>query len=148
MNVEALIDALLDDAISDADFQHLEAILEADPAARALYYDRLQLHTALELMVEEGLQQTIKFPSPTRQPWIWTGRIAAAIAVLGAAMVFGWISGRQPGIQASAEPIATGFAVIADQSEASWNLSRGDLIPQGTLALKAGTVHGDACGSW
>ncbi|MFT4637893.1 MAG: anti-sigma factor RsiW [Verrucomicrobiales bacterium] len=49
MTTEALIDAVLDDAISEEDFQRLEALLEADPSARALNYDRLQLHTALEL---------------------------------------------------------------------------------------------------
>jgi hypothetical protein len=39
------------------------------------------------------------------------------------------------------ESIARGFAVIADQTEATWNLSRGDLIPQGVLTLESGTVQ-------
>ena len=47
-----LIDELLDGTCSEADFLKLEADLHVDPEARQAYYERLKLHTGLQLEVE------------------------------------------------------------------------------------------------
>ncbi len=138
MDPGQLVDDLLDGTISKDDFGRLEALLESDAGARATYYDRLHLHSALEISAEES--PIIAFPSQKRSRWLWVARMAAAIAVLGSVAWIGWFSGRSNEV-VLAEPAASGFAVIADQANATWNLSRGDLIPDGPVTLEEGTVQ-------
>ena len=140
-DLNQLIDDLLDGALSNDDFAHLEALLESDPVARAAYYDRLHLHSALEISAEDA--SIVSFPSQERSKWLWPARIAAAIALLFSVAWVGWFSGRSNGEVVAAEPAASGFAVIADQANATWNLSRGDLIPDGQVTLEEGTVRLD-----
>ncbi len=138
-NLAQLIDDLLDGSSSNDDFSHLEALLESNATARAVYYDRLHLHSALEISAEEA--HIVTFPSRERSKWVWATRMAAAIAVLGSVASIGWFSGRTNEVVLAEEPAASGFAVIADQSNATWHLSRGDLIPDGPVTLEAGTVQ-------
>lgn len=112
-----LVDDLLDGTISKDDFGRLEALLESDAGARATYYDRLHLHSALEISAEES--PIIAFPSQKRSRWLWVARMAAAIAVLGSVAWIGWFSGRSNEV-VLAEPAASGFAVIADQANATY----------------------------
>ena len=141
-----LIDALLDGDCSEADFLRLEAELHVNPKARQTYYERLKLHTALQVEAEAQGEAAKIVPFPnwkTHAPWL--AGIAAAI-VLFAAVGLGWQLGQGSSetIAAKSEPIATGFAVVAEQSDAIWesqSLGRGDLVPEGLLKLKSGIVQ-------
>lgn len=117
MDPGQLVDDLLDGTISKDDFGRLEALLESDAGARATYYDRLHLHSALEISAEES--PIIAFPSQKCSRWLWVGRMAAAIAVLGSVAWIGWFSCRSNEV-VLAEPAASGFAVIADQANATY----------------------------
>lgn len=156
---DQLIDALLDGALSESEFKALEATLASDPEARQAYYDRLHLHTALELVTEEspGLE-AVEPGLHQSTPWTSIMRMAAALVILATVAGLGWFSGRQPGFSSAgearpgmgnsdSEPLARGFAVVSDQSDAVWqehgSLSRGELIPAGPLTLTSGTVQLD-----
>ena len=143
-----LIDELLDGVCSEADFLRLEAELHVNPEARKLYYERLKLHTALQL---ESVDQNpvpessiIRFVNFRRQlPWI--AGIAAAILIWVAGGL-GWQLGRggHAGEVVAQEPAAIGFGVLAEQSDAVWEdqkLRRGDLLPQGIVKLKSGMAQ-------
>ncbi len=159
-----LLDALLDGEISDADFLRLEAELTVDPQVRQAYYKRLQLDLLLE---EEASQEASTPPQQVPQPavggwgnrWWLTGvLVAIAAGLIGIVSLSPWNqipSDQQPsdgnpiGRQATAElpkdePSATGFAVLAGQSDAVWEnvaIAPGELLPEGKLHLKSGLVH-------
>jgi len=50
--LNGLIDELLDGLISEVDFLRLEAELHVTARARQAYYERLKLHTALQIEAE------------------------------------------------------------------------------------------------
>ena len=137
-----LIDELLDGACSEADFLRLEAELHVNPTARQAYYDRLKLHTALQLESEASAAETkiVQFPNWRRQvPWLIG--IAAAVMLMFAGSL-GWQLGQ--GEATPVEPAAAGFGVLAEQSNAVWDgqpLGRGDLLPPGAMKLKSGIVQ-------
>ncbi|MEM7385802.1 MAG: LamG-like jellyroll fold domain-containing protein [Verrucomicrobiota bacterium] len=142
-----LIDALLDGDCSEADFLRLEAELHVDPLARRVYYDRLKLHTALQQEAqghpESSPRLAKKFQWNRALPW-FAGM--AALLLLSTVGVVGWQLGRggTSSSVAGKEPLAAGFGVLAEQSNASWEnhpLSRGDLLPQGTLELTSGIAE-------
>ncbi|MDG2122749.1 MAG: hypothetical protein P8J87_03565, partial [Verrucomicrobiales bacterium] len=143
-----LIDAVLDRSISEADFLRLEAELTVNADARQAYYARLKLHTAL------GSESESFTPAAAPEPEIISFKpllaVAAAIALTASAAIIGWLAGNNnetPNIATKAEPAATGFAVLAEQSGAQWEsnsqLNRGDLLPEGELHLKTGTAQLD-----
>ncbi|MEM1294155.1 MAG: LamG-like jellyroll fold domain-containing protein [Verrucomicrobiota bacterium] len=143
-----LIDELLDGVCSEADFLRLEAELHVNPEARKTYYARLKLHTALQLdsvdRTDSEKSKVIPFVQFKRQlPWI--AGIAAAV-LIWAAGGLGWQLGRggQAGEVIVEEPVAMGFGVLAEQSDAVWadhRLRRGDLLPQGLVKLKSGIAQ-------
>ena len=142
-----LIDAVLDGVCSEADFLRLEAELHVNAKARQSYYQRLKLHTALQLESEgraDGGGKIVQFPRWRRQlPWL--AGIAAALLLLVAGSL-GWRLGRggQGPQFAREEPAAAGFGVLAEQSDAVWEtqtLGRGELLPQGVLKLKSGIAQ-------
>ncbi len=140
---ERLIDALLDEAITTAEFQALERELQDDPEARQAYYERLQLHTALEAEAEESmLGQVVVVPSDRFRGASVLAWAAAALFVgtLGWWMVASSSPSQNPSMAAE-EPVARGFAVVADQAGVSWQLSRGDLVPSGLISLAEGTAQ-------
>ncbi len=144
---DRLIDELFDGVISEADFLRLEAEMHINSQTREAYYERLKLHTVLQLEVEGqgGKSKVVTFPVwRTRLTW-WAGAAAAALVLFAGSA--GWKMGQNGDavIAGRTEPTATGFAVLAGQSEAIWEngrkLGRGDLLPQGLLKLESGMVQ-------
>ena len=161
---QQLIDALLDGAISEADFIRLEAELTIDPVARQEYYERVGLSLILENEAAR-LISTGEVASPAkansgrpRASWrvAFLGMSAVAAALLLALLWRGMMgtpgdepveaSGSQ--INASAEPkeeFASGFAVISGQADAVWEDGRaravGSLVPPGEFHLRSGVVQ-------
>ncbi|MGJ8725577.1 MAG: LamG-like jellyroll fold domain-containing protein [Roseibacillus sp.] len=151
-----LIDSVLDGDCSEADFLKLEAQLHVDPQARRIYYQRLQLHDGLTTeALESHRPSDSELPSIThlttkRSPdwgnhqriWILGGTLATAAAI--AIGFFMDPNRNQPSSENNVvidEPVATGFGVLAESSNAVWadrTIQRGDLIPTGPLKLKSG----------
>ncbi len=143
---DQLIDALLDGAISEADFIRLEAEMLVDPAARQSYYQRLKLDTALRADAGAASDSPKVHAFPTR-PFRWQP-LAAAAALIAAAIV-GWFAGHRPTnapVAAATETVASGFGVLADEVDAVWSegqspIGRGDLVPAGALQLASGIAQ-------
>lgn len=144
---DPLIDNLIEGSISEADFFKLEAEMRVSSEARQAYYSRLKLTDSLRLesslLLEEESDKTVS---------IWPGKfsvLAGIAAVFSVAFIS--IYGLKSSLEdrtndiAAAEPIATGYAVLAEQSEAVWvnepNLDRGDLVPQGPLQMDSGLAR-------
>ena len=111
-----LIDEALDGVISEADFLRLEAELHVDEAARKVYYERLKLHTVLEMEAGERKElgeKVARFPL-LKNSMARLGAIAAVLLVF--AMALGWQlgSGRKGETVVQKEPLATGFGVLAE----------------------------------
>lgn len=152
---QELIDALLDGAISEADFLRLEAELHIDPEARRDYYERLELATMLEIEAEApgaGLEEKIVPLASTGRRGLWLASAAIAACIVGAIALFGvvWapVAGDVPlvdAIDSRVEPSAAGFAVLTSQADAVWasgrSLAEGDLVPQGDLHLASGIIQ-------
>lgn len=142
-----LIDELLDGVSSEADFVRLEAEMHVNPEVRAAYYERLALHTALQIESENAADSSnvVSFPRWRSHARLVTGA-AAAVLVLAAGSL-GWKIGRtgDPPKIVKSEPVAAGFAVVAEESDAVWAgggaPGRGDLLPQGLLTLASGMVQ-------
>ena len=144
---DQLIDDLIEGSISEADFLKLEAEMRVSSEARQAYYARLKLTDSLRLesslLPEEESDRTVP---------IWSGafRVLAGIAAV-LVVVFLGAYGLKSSLEertndiAAAEPIATGYAVLAEHSEAIWvnqpNLDRGDLVPQGPLQMESGLAR-------
>ncbi|MFT5108918.1 MAG: hypothetical protein ACI8XO_002298 [Verrucomicrobiales bacterium] len=146
--LDQLVDDLLDGACSEADFLRLEAELHVNLEARAAYYERLKLHTALQIESEDAAEESniIELTNwRQRLPWI----AAAALLLVGG--VLGWKFGSAgnfaPLVATKPEPAAVGFGVLAEQSNAVWahqrNFGRGDLLPAGMVRLESGIVQLD-----
>ncbi len=145
---DTLIDELLDGSISEADFLKLEAEMRVSPEARRSYYARLKLSDALsieaESLLEESASETVSF-------WSTHSRLIASVAAVALFILvgaFGWNVGRQnpSGTDvADSEPVATGYAVLAEQSDVDWGgglrIDRGDLLPQGSLTMRSGIAQ-------
>ncbi|MEM7600653.1 MAG: LamG-like jellyroll fold domain-containing protein [Verrucomicrobiota bacterium] len=141
---ERLIDDLLEGDISEAEFLKLEAELIVSPEAREAYYDRLKLHTGLQ---EEARSDGVALPRATPastgndqrriDPILLT---AIGALILLVSLLFFKVVEDAPA--AIAEPVASGFGVIAEISDAEWKpgseLSRGDLIPALPVSLQKG----------
>ena len=148
--LQQLIDDLLEGEISEADFLRLEAELHIDSRARKTYYDRLSLQTLLQeeaAAFSEDRQpekKVVRF-SPIHRSAVPIAALAALLMLF--AIGIGWyIGGRGNGNSGVAhkEPLATGFGVLAEQSNTIWegkNLNRGDLLPQGIVTLKSGIAQ-------
>lgn len=149
-----LIEQLLDGEISEADFLRLEAELTVDAAARQEYYDRVALSVLLE--AESATRQDSLPQAPTRRPrttipltrFGFAVAVAAAIAMMltiGYLSVFRNNNDRIADITPPMEQEASGYAVIAGQSEATWRdgqfLPNGSLVPEGQLHLASGIVQ-------
>lgn len=142
-----LIDELLDGSISEADFLRLEAEMRVNPEARQAYYRRLKLNNALAIEAE-GLVETAE--APLIPFWIEHARALvgiAAIALFSMMGVLGWQMNRPTSASelTSTEPSATGFAILAEHSDAVWSnqphLDRGDLMPQGNIQMESGIAQ-------
>lgn len=141
------IDELIDGSISEAEFLKLEAEMRVSPEARQAYYARLKLGDALNReairLAPEEVGGVTSFWKP-----VFSGLsgIAAIIAVVLMG-VFGWRLGVDIATVDSSElePIASGYAVLAEYSEAVWenqpNLDRGDLLPPGLLRMESGIAQ-------
>ena len=92
--LKSLIDALLDEQISAADFRRLEQELEHNRAARETWFDRVTLQSLLQADGESGSPA----PAPTslsestpRGGWLVGVAVAAAIVLMTG---LGWWVGR------------------------------------------------------
>lgn len=144
---DQLIDELIDGSITEADFLKLEAEMRVNSEARRSYYDRLKLSDALRL--EAGALE----PAEENQVvplWPKLARSAmgiAALLVMALVGVYALKMGLELGSRERpvTEPIATGYAVLAEHSEAVWenqqSLDRGDLLPQGPLRMESGLAR-------
>ncbi len=144
-----LIDELIDGTISESDFLILEAELRVDPEARAVYYARQKLTAALNIEAEslstemERERKTVSMFWRSQARWVGSVAAVAALAVVG---FLGWKVGKVDSpAEALAEPIASGYAVLSEQSDVSWEggtqLDRGDLLPQGMLRMESGIAQ-------
>lgn len=143
-----LIDELIDGSISEADFLRLEAEMRVNPEVRQAYYQRLKLDNALtaeaEVLASEDDKTVVPF-------WLEHARgllSMAAIAVFTLLSILGWQVSQAPNPEKpliAVEPVATGFAILADHSSAVWKdrpyLDRGDLLPQGMLEMESGIAQ-------
>lgn len=141
---EQLIEGLLEGDISEADFLRLEAELIVSPEAREAYYERLKLHTGLQ---DEARSNNASLPGtasastgsrPRKLDPILFGAIGALI-LLVLALTWKLIAGNP---QPISEPVASGYGVIAELSDAKWKtgseLSKGDLLPAQPVNLTEG----------
>ena len=141
------LDELLDGSISDADFLLLEAEMRVNPEVRESYYRRLNLHHALTL---EAQQMEVSTPvirlSFLKRHVKFMGCVAA-ILLLGFVGISSWKIGKSgiTGMQMDAEPLAAGYAVLSEHTDAVWadrdSLQRGDLLPEGPIKLESGLIQ-------
>jgi len=163
-----LIDALLDQVISEADFLRLEAELHTSRAAREAYYERLKLHTVLSAEVEAGAvlakdrqERPAKLVRYVHPGWI---AFAALLPILLGSLLWFAFGNQNPGTDTAAvpaspsnpiggavtqpapplgnEPVAHGFASLFDQTDTEWTRPDGATIAlqRGDL-LPAGPLH-------
>ena len=157
-----LIDAMLNDDICEADFLRIEAELTVDPDARREYYDRLSLTALLETVAGH---ETVASVSNSRSIQNRKRRLKwVAVAICGIVVVItAWSlksDSTQPQVvnneqsdesssrranQTASEAQASGFGVIAGQSNAAWmdaaDRPDGSLLPAGSLQLMSGLVQ-------
>ena len=144
---DQLIDDLIEGSLSEADFLKLEAEMRVSSEARQAYYSRLKLTDSLRLesslLIEEESEKTVS---------IWSGAFRVFMGVAAVlAVVFLGVYGLKDSFEfgtngvPAEEPIATGYAVLTEHSEAVWvnqpDLDRGDLIPQGPLQMESGLAR-------
>jgi ferric-dicitrate binding protein FerR (iron transport regulator) len=137
-----LIDDLIEQSISEADFLRLEAELSVDPVARAAYYDRVQLSLAL---VDQAKQRSVK-KAPVRYKTApsWLAMAALWVALIGVVALLLWP--RQPPVVAKVEPTASGHAALVSQVNAVWAdksgmMVNGALLPSGVVKLESGLAQ-------
>jgi ferric-dicitrate binding protein FerR (iron transport regulator) len=161
-----LIDALLDDSISEADRLRIEAELIVDPEVRREYYQRVQLSVLLHQEASgmpssaapRRVQELGTSTSPLVNRWIKivSGSLIAIAASLAAMFVIDRIGQRSNNDRSTiakqtavvpesrVEYTASGFAVLNGQEDAVWSgvkLREGDLLPSGELHLASGLAH-------
>ncbi len=142
----ALIDSVLDGVCTEADFLRLEAELQVRPDARQVYYERLKLHTVLQLECESQKESdnVVPFRKPLPERAWFVGIAAAGVLLLVGSLA--WQLVQKPVLHeiAKVEPAAAGFGVVAEQSNAVWEsqgLQRGDLLPSGMMKLRSGIAQ-------
>ena len=141
-----LIDALIENEISESDFLRLEAEMLIDHQVREEYYARSELAALLESMLDTETVPVVE----TSRSWFASAPLgwAAAAAVV---MLFGLYallphasSSREGALE---EKLAAGFGVVVGQVDAEWAdgriLADGDLLPAGELTLKSGAAQID-----
>ena len=154
-----LLDRYLDAAISPGEAGDLEALLSASDEARAMFWKRARLHSALRIVAQERLgkrmagepqprvvamrprvvaRPSISQRKTPRRSW-WVPLAAAAVVVLAA--IAAW-KNFAPGKAASPQNIATltraADAVWADAAAAR---QTGQALQAGWLRLKSGAVQ-------
>lgn len=146
--LQHLIDALVDDDISEADFLRLEAELHVNEEARQLYYDRQKLHTGLQVLAESAPPKEISAGIRPRRAWKmdWlTVSVIGALILLVGVLAWKVALDTKDFRTRGAEPAASGFGVISAESGAIWKSriasGNGDLVPTGMLLLESGAAR-------
>ena len=149
-----LLDALLEGSISESDLLRIESEMLVDPEVRQAYYHRLQLHVLLGDLA--GSEPFEILPLTNESGTGWSRRTSLVVGVLiglaaslfiMAVSYFAFPAGgqaNQDSVTASTKMSASGFAVLAGQSDAIWKdrtVQVGDLIPVGDVRLESGTVQ-------
>lgn len=138
-----LIDDLIEERISEADFLRLEAELSVDPEARTAYYERVQLSMAL---VEQAKQiPEKKAPVRWKTTPSWLAMAALWVAFVGVAALF-LVRPERPVSVAEVEPTANGYAALVSQVDAVWAgkagaMADGALLPAGLVKLESGLAQ-------
>ncbi len=158
-----LIDALLDDSCSEADFLRLEAELHVNAQARQVYYERLKLHTYLHTE-SQGYQPATNIIPLRRKSHIALAWVSSFAALLLIALIVSWSSqpsnkpqdlalqddypenntNQQTPNGMTSIPLGEGFGVIEHISAAQWKnqtIQTGDLVPQGLVQLESGMAQ-------
>lgn len=160
---EQLIEAMLNNQISEADFLRIEAELTVDPEARRDYYNRLGLTVMLESVAREEAAVSATTIASSQQSyfrtWHWFALVVCSLFVTigvwsiqsqGPTPEFVSTNPRPenspwPDDQNANEAQALGFGVIVGQSNAVWEDSAvhadGELLPTGALNLTSGLVQ-------
>lgn len=143
-----LIDSLVDDDISEADFLRLEAELHVNEEARQVYYDRQKLHTGLQIEAESALGKKDSVGGVSHRVGKLDTLLISVLGVLFLALgVLVWKTTQDAkDFRAQrSEPAATGFGVISAEFDAIWenrrDLGKGDLVPTGKLLLASGVAQ-------
>lgn len=141
-----LIDALIENEISESDFLRLEAEMLIDPTVREEYYARSELAALLENTLDtESAPVVAKSRSWfVSAPMGWA-TAAAVVVLFGLYALLPHVSSPRAG--APEEKLAAGFGVVVGQVDAEWadgrNFADGDLLPAGELWLKSGAAQID-----
>ncbi|MCR9294973.1 MAG: FecR domain-containing protein [bacterium] len=156
-----LLDGLLDGSISDAERLQIEAELIVDPQLRQEYYRRIRLDYLLEREAASLVVAPQTLERVSKSNWrVWSILFLTSAASL--MMLAAWshwksrwkpvvtVSSAQEGVASGklaatqVQQSARGFGLLRGQSEAVWaqgTLREGDLLPEGSLQLKAGQAH-------
>ena len=141
MNEElgALMEALRDGSIEDAQVARLDQILAEDPGALDYFVDRAWLAAELESKLGRG--PALSLPVPRRRgAWRLVAGLAAAAVVL-AAVLYSAVRAPAPD---PAGPSYEGCAVLARALDARWSGAGpvvGSALPKGRLAFESGVVQ-------
>jgi hypothetical protein len=137
--LEELIQAHLDQRLSDVEFLQLEERLAADPAARAEYVQMARLDAALRDDAVETVPSAVAAPARTGTSRSWLA-LAALIAVLAIPVAL-LRRGEPPPSEVEATTLAAarGVAVITAEAGAVWTPSEGQ-HPSTGVALEPGLL--------
>ncbi|MBN8421774.1 MAG: FecR domain-containing protein [Verrucomicrobia bacterium] len=137
-----LIDDLIEERISEADFLRLEAELSVDPAARAAYYERVQLSMALTEHARQMPAKKAPMRWKTTPSWLAMAALWVALAGIAALLLR---PGRTDSV-AEVESTANGYAALVSQVDAVWAgqagaMADGALLPAGIVKLESGLAQ-------
>ncbi len=144
---DQLMDDLLENNITEADFLRLEASLIIDPSVRRAYYQRVGLTLTLQTESREA-PRPVHLPIPLTQRRWWPTALAGAAALLAAAATFALFQAAPATptapIAKVSESQASGFAVLVSQAGTQWQdrpLADGAVIPAQPIVLHSGIAH-------
>ncbi len=144
---DSLFDELLEGIISEADFLKLEAEMIVDESVRNSYYERLKLHTTLQVEMESSdsvAGSGSVSSAPRRRLDGLLLSCLVALCVLIGLLVWKMAGDRETYLSGKEEPVAKGFGVLSKESgDAAWkqvSLLEGDLLPGGAIELVSGMV--------
>ena len=146
-----LIQAHLDQRLSDQEYEMLQTCLEEDPDARASYVKLARLDSLLHDSSAAAEVDAVDFSPVSRKAsgFIWWAMAAAAIAILLALTVLLKTQSSSEYKEVPRRVAARGVAVITAEAEAVWDreqLTVGVALEPGRLVLRQGLAQIDFFG--